>query len=55
MKLKLLLIFLLLPVWGMTQNLIPYLKNDKYGFSDEEGNVVIDPIYDEVSLFTSKV
>ena len=33
------------------QNLIPYQKGNLYGFADLEGNIIIEPIYDEVTNF----
>jgi len=42
---------LLIGLVASAQELIPYLKNNHYGFCDVDGNIVIDPIYDSVEFF----
>lgn len=36
-------------------NRVAFKQDDKYGFLDRSGKVVIDPIYDEVSLFHNEL
>ncbi len=40
---------------GIAQNLIPYLSGDKYGYADEEGNLIIQPNFSDAKIMTSGV
>jgi hypothetical protein len=55
MKNKILLFFLLGTLLGFSQSseLIPFVSSSKWGFSDQQGKIVIQPVYDSVSFFNT--
>jgi hypothetical protein len=55
MKKTILLVFLLSTAFGFSQNskLIPFVSNSKWGFSDRNGKLVIQPVYDSVGFFNT--
>lgn len=55
MKKKSLILFLLVNVFGFSQNseLIPFVSSSKWGFSDRNGKVIIQPVYDSVGFFNT--
>ena len=48
---KTVLICILVLNVGLSQNLIPHLDGDLYGYCNEEGNISILPQYNEVRFF----
>lgn len=53
LHLYLTIVFLFSTGLSFTQELVPYLANQQYGYSDIEGHVKIEPKYDEVRWFDS--
>lgn len=55
MKNKPLILFLLGTLIGFSQSseLIPFVSSSKWGFSDRQGKIVIQPVYDSVSFFNT--
>ena len=45
----------LLPDIEKNLNISPYLKDDKWGYIDKNGNVVIDFIYDDANSFSEEL
>lgn len=45
------ILFLFITTKLSAQTLVPYLQNGLYGFATEEGEIVIEPKYDDVSFF----
>lgn len=55
MKNKSILFFLLGTLLGFSQSsdLIPFVSSSKWGFSDQQGKIAIQPVYDSVSFFNT--